>query len=108
VKTALEIATQVTAGLAALTIVAWAGVGKSTLVNHWLRGMGAHDYASAELPRIQRGNASFADKVLGARGALLSVLVHFFEHGSWKSPLEMGFEEQRLTVEDQLFRLATI
>src|SRR3981189_19261 len=29
------------------------------------------------LPRIQRGNASFAAKVLGARGALLSVLAHF-------------------------------
>ena len=35
------------------------------------------------LPRIQRGNASFAAKVLGARGALLSVLAHFFEHGRW-------------------------
>ena len=31
------------------------------------------------IPRIQRGNASFAANVLGARGALLSVLVHFFE-----------------------------
>ncbi len=30
--------------------------------------------------QIQRGNASFAAKVLGARGALLSVLAHFFEH----------------------------
>jgi hypothetical protein len=30
------------------------------------------------IPRIQRENASFAAKVLGARGALLSVLVHFF------------------------------
>jgi predicted ATPase len=57
------------------------------------------------IPRIQRGNASFAGNVLGARGALLSVLIHFFEHGNWKSPLEIGFEEQRLTVEDQLFIL---
>ena len=40
------------------------------------------------IPRIQRGNASFAANVLGARGALLSVLVHFFEHGRWGSPLE--------------------
>jgi hypothetical protein len=32
-------------------------------------------------------------------------LVHDVRHGSWKSPLEMGFEEQRLTVEDQLFIL---
>jgi Protein kinase domain/NACHT domain len=32
-----------------VTIVAWAGVGKSTLVNHWLRGMAAENYRSAEL-----------------------------------------------------------
>src|ERR1700756_2583382 len=32
-----------------VTIVAWAGVGKSTLVNHWLRGMAAEKYRSAEL-----------------------------------------------------------
>ena len=36
------------------------------------------------IPRIQRGNASFAAKVLGVRGALLSVLVHFFENGRWR------------------------
>src|SRR5262249_24862881 len=35
------------------------------------------------VPRIQRGNASFAANVLGARGALLSVLAHFFERGRW-------------------------
>jgi hypothetical protein len=33
------------------------------------------------IPRIQRGDAFFAAKILGARGALLSVLIHFFEHG---------------------------
>ena len=32
-----------------VTIVAWAGVGKSTLVNHWLRSMAAEHYRSAEL-----------------------------------------------------------
>jgi serine/threonine protein kinase len=32
-----------------VTIVAWAGVGKSTLVNHWLRRMAAKQYRSAEL-----------------------------------------------------------
>src|SRR5580704_8606551 len=32
-----------------VTIVAWAGVGKSTLVNHWLRRMAGEDYRSAEL-----------------------------------------------------------
>src|SRR4029077_18906115 len=41
------------------------------------------------IPRIQRGNACFAANNLGARGALLSVLVRFFEHGSWGSPVEM-------------------
>ena len=42
------------------------------------------------IPRIQRGNASFAAKVLGARGALLSVLSHFFEHGRWDCPCRNG------------------
>jgi hypothetical protein len=32
-----------------VTIVAWAGVGKSTLVNHWLGRMATEDYRSAEL-----------------------------------------------------------
>src|SRR6202030_2677881 len=54
------------------------------------------------IPRIQRGNACFAAKVLGARGALLSVLAHFFEHARWDSPLETGIDGQRLTVEDQV------
>src|SRR6516165_8533278 len=31
-----------------VTIVAWAGVGKSTLVNHWLAPMAAENYRSAE------------------------------------------------------------
>jgi serine/threonine protein kinase len=31
-----------------VTVVAWAGVGKSTLVNHWLRRMAAEQYRSAE------------------------------------------------------------
>jgi hypothetical protein len=57
------------------------------------------------LPRIQRGKASFAAKVLGARGALLSVLAHFFEHGSWGSLALGGIEGQSLTAEDQLFIL---
>jgi serine/threonine protein kinase len=57
------------------------------------------------IPRIQRGNAYFAAKVLGARGLLLSVLVHFFEHGRWGSPVETAVEAQSLTAEDQLFIL---
>jgi hypothetical protein len=57
------------------------------------------------IPRIQRGNAYFAANVLGARGPLLSVLVHFFEHRRWESPVETGLEEHSLTAEDQLFIL---
>ena len=57
------------------------------------------------IPRIQRGNAYFAAKVLGARGPLLSVLVHFFEQGRWGTPVEMAVEGQSLTAEDQLFIL---
>ena len=57
------------------------------------------------IPRIQRGNAYFAAKVLGATGPLLSVLVHFFEDGRWGFPVEMGVEGQSLTAEDQLFIL---
>jgi tetratricopeptide (TPR) repeat protein len=56
--------------------------------------------------RIQRGDASFAANVLGARGALLSVLVHFFENLRWNSPLETGQEEQSLTADDHVFILA--
>ena len=57
------------------------------------------------LPRIQRGDASFVANVLGARGALLSVLAHFFENGRWGSPVKMAVEGQSLTPEDQLFIL---
>src|SRR5262249_40847017 len=32
-----------------VTVVAWAGVGKSTLVNHWVGRMATEDYRSAEL-----------------------------------------------------------
>jgi hypothetical protein len=55
------------------------------------------------IPRIQRGNASFAANVLGARGALLLALAHFFEHGRWGSLVETAVEGQHLTAEDQLF-----
>jgi hypothetical protein len=59
----------------------------------------------AYIPRIQRGNASFAATVLGATGPLLSVLVHFFEQGRWGSVVQTAVEEQSLTAEDQLFIL---
>ncbi len=57
------------------------------------------------IPRIQRGSAGFAANILGARGALLSVLVHFFEAGRWGSSAQVGVEGQSLTEEDQLFIL---
>jgi adenylate cyclase len=57
------------------------------------------------IPRIQRGNDSFAANVLGARGALLLVLSHFFEDGRWGSLVETTEKGQGLTAEDQLFIL---
>ena len=57
------------------------------------------------IPRIQRGNAFFAANVLGARGALLSVLLHFFEHRRWGSLVETSVESQSLSAEDKLFIL---
>ena len=57
----------------AVTIVAWAGVGKSTLVNHWLRRMAAKHYRSAELVfgwsfyrQGSSGETSSADEFLDA------------------------------------------
>ena len=57
------------------------------------------------IPRIQRGDSSFAANILGARGALLSALVHFFEEGRWGSPVQTDVEGQNLIAEDQLFVL---
>src|SRR6201984_1583462 len=56
-----------------VTIVAWAGVGKSTLVNHWLRGMAAERYRSAQFVfgwsfyrQGTRGGTSSSDEFLDA------------------------------------------
>jgi hypothetical protein len=56
-----------------VTIVAWGGVGKSTLVNHWLRRMAAENYRSAQLVfgwsfyrQGTRGGTSSADEFLDA------------------------------------------
>jgi hypothetical protein len=57
------------------------------------------------IPRIQRGDSSFAANFLGARGALLLVLAHFFEKRRWGSPVETGVEGQSLTAGDQLLIL---
>jgi hypothetical protein len=57
------------------------------------------------IPRIQRGDSSFAANVLRARAALLSVLIHFFEGGRWGSLVKIGADGQTLAPEDQLFIL---
>src|SRR6516164_3163363 len=57
------------------------------------------------VPRIQRGEVYFTANVLGARGALLSVVVHFFEHGRWGTFAQTELEGQNLMAEDQLFIL---
>ena len=57
------------------------------------------------IPRIQRGDARFAVNVLGARGTIVLVLVHFFKHEHWGSPAETDDATQSLTAEDQLFIL---
>jgi len=57
------------------------------------------------IPRIQRGDACFAAKVLGATGPLLNVLVHFFDDGRWGSLVETAIEGESLAPEDQLFIL---
>src|SRR5262249_37504484 len=56
-----------------VTIVAWAGVGKSTLVNHWLGSMAAEHYRSAQLVfgwsfyrQGTSGGTSSADEFLDA------------------------------------------
>jgi Protein kinase domain len=56
-----------------LSIVAWGGVGKSTLINHWLRRLAADHYRSAErvfgwsfYRQGTRGDASSADEFLDA------------------------------------------
>jgi hypothetical protein len=56
-----------------VTIVAWAGVGKSTLVNHWLRRLATDHYHSAELifgwsfyRQGSSGETSSADEFLDA------------------------------------------
>ena len=56
-----------------VTIVAWAGVGKSTLVNHWLGRMASDHYRSAELVfgwsfyrQGSSGGTSSADEFLDA------------------------------------------
>jgi len=70
-----------------VTIVAWAGVGKSTLLNHWLRRMAAKHYLSAELvfgwsfyTQGTTGKTSSADEFLDAALSLgLGIQIHGWE-----------------------------
>jgi serine/threonine protein kinase/tetratricopeptide (TPR) repeat protein len=57
------------------------------------------------IPRIQRGDAYFAANVLSARGALLTVLAHFFEQGRWGTLQETSAEGQSLSAEDRVYVL---
>jgi serine/threonine protein kinase len=57
------------------------------------------------LPRIQRGNKSFAANVLGVRGALLSALAPFFEQGHWGSLRQTDVEGQQLSADDKILIL---
>ena len=66
-----------------VTIVAWAGVGKSTLVNHWLRRMAAEHYRSAQLVfgwsfyrQGTSGGTSSADEFLDAALTGLAIQIH--------------------------------
>ena len=80
-----------------VTIVAWAGVGKSTLVNHWLRRMATDRYRSAELVfgwsfyrQGTTGETSSADEFLDAALTGLETQIHGSErHGrrakDWRS-----------------------
>jgi hypothetical protein len=72
-----------------VTIVAWAGVGKSTLINHWLRRMATDHYRSAELVfgwsfyrQGSSGETSSADEFLDAALTLFGdpdprIVIHF-------------------------------
>ena len=57
------------------------------------------------IPRIQRGDAAFASKVLGAHGALLAMLAHFFEQKRWGSMAKKIVEGEKLSAGDQVFVL---
>jgi hypothetical protein len=66
-----------------VTIVAWAGVGKSTLVNHWLERMAAEHYRSAALVfgwsfyrQGSSGGASSADEFWTLRSLGLEIQIH--------------------------------
>ena len=68
-------------------------------------GLARESLHDVYIPRIQRGDASFAVNVLGARETVLSALVHFFADGRWEGPVETGVGDHRLCPEDQLFIL---
>jgi hypothetical protein len=92
-----------------VTIVAWAGVGKSTLVNHWLRRMAAEQYRSAQLVfgwsfyrQGTSGGSSSADEFLDAAlsGLFLAAM------GADATQIEASFcEAIRIAREQKSFSL---
>ena len=66
-----------------VTIIAWAGVGKSPRINHWLRRMAAEGYRSAQLVfgwsfyrQGTSGGTSSGDEFLARLLVGLEVQVH--------------------------------
>src|SRR5271165_7129105 len=74
-----------------VTVVAWAGVGKSTLVNHWLRRMAADHYPSADRA-AERLCAN--DRCIPRFGGHLSLFGRFRVsptiRDGWRSALALG------------------
>lgn len=50
------------------------------------------------IPRILRGDESYAALVLGASNALLAVLTYFFEKGDWTRPVYLLRKEDKLFI----------
>jgi hypothetical protein len=50
------------------------------------------------VPRISRGEESYAATVLGASNALLSVLTYFFDNGDWGKPVDGLKDRDKLYV----------
>jgi hypothetical protein len=94
-----------------VTVVAWAGVGKSTLVNHWLRRMAAEDYRSAEVVfgwsfyrQGSSGDTSSADEFLDATLTWFRDRDSATKRDAWCSDLAFG----RRTVSGRISRRARL
>ena len=71
-------------------------------------GLQGEAFREVYMPRIMRGERYYAANVLGARGALLSMLSHFFESKSWDNLIRAGLEPQeQLTILQHVRMLLT-